>query len=142
VGRPLPRSYAGHFQLGARMGASKKRPKMASRKNRKATSVYYLCGDVKCVTSEAQEYAHLKTSVEIWISAARKDSAARLARRQLEIEGWRFKKLTINTKVPPGFARIGSMMDPPVFSDEEADEWNEQYRLAEVKGFAYSISHY
>jgi len=51
-------------------------------------------------------------------------------------------KIHILAKVDPGFARIGSMMDPPAFTEEEADEWTEHYAVAEDEGYTFAFNHY
>lgn len=102
----------------------------------KSISIFWLCAAVKRVADDAQDYAHMDSSTQVWVKAARKDAAVALARRQLAAEGWQLNKVYMASKVTPGFARMGSMVDPPAFTEEEADEWTEQYHVAAAEGFS------
>jgi hypothetical protein len=107
----------------------------------KALLMFFLMAPVKRAAIDAKDYAQLNWSVEVWVKATRKDAAVALAKRTLDADGWEMKNPRLVTEVTPGFARIGSMMDPPAFSEDEADEWTEQYFVADVQGFACSFTH-
>ena len=105
-------------------------------------SVYYIMAALKRKVNDAKDYAHMDRSTEIWIRAKQKRAAVLSARSKLAAQGWRLKKINVAAKVPPGFARIGAMVDPPVYTEEEADEWTERYRIAETHGFSCVITHF
>lgn len=117
---------------GVKVRKSKKKPE----------DVYYLGAEVRRTRRDDVDYADYDTHVEAWLKASSEDEARDLSASQLLSEGWSMKKIHILAKVDPGFARIGSMLDPPIFSDEEADAWTEQYWIADAEGCAYAYSHF
>ncbi len=112
------------------------------RAKRRPQSIYYIMAALKRKENEPKDNAHMDSSTEIWIRAKQKPAAVASARRKLAAQGWRIKKINVAAKVTPGFARIGAMMDPPVYTEEEADEWTEQYRIAETHDFSCVITHF
>ena len=123
-----------------RMKQSKAK-KAPSGKYPKSIPIFYLLAGLQRVGREAEDYAHMCSSIQAWIKATGKDAATESIKRRLSAEEWRLRKPLLLSRVDAGFARLGSLMEPPVFSDEEADEWTQQYRIAEVEGFSCLISH-
>ncbi|MEI8194461.1 MAG: hypothetical protein WCI73_00985 [Phycisphaerae bacterium] len=119
-----------------------KKPTSAAKRKLRPKAIYYLIAGLRCMGREAKANAKLESSIEVWVKAGRIDAAIAMARRRLAAEGWQLKKIQVASKVCAGFARIGSMIDPPIYSEKEADEWTDQYRIAEAKGFACSVAHY
>ena len=112
------------------------------RKSKKISeAMYYLGAEVRRSRRDP-DYAELNTTVEAWIKATSEDQAREFSIQQLLSDGWRVTKIHVLAKVDPGFARIGSMMDPPAFTEEEADEWTEHYEVAESEGYTFAFSHY
>lgn len=107
----------------------------------KPMPVFYLGADIRRST-KGPDYAKLHSCVEAWMKAPSEDEALESVTHQLLTEGWRITKVHCLVSVSPGFARIGAMVDPPVFSEEEADEWTEQYEIADAEGCAFIFKHY
>jgi hypothetical protein len=112
-----------------------------AKETRKSTEIFWLVAGAKRVARDAHDYAHMDSVVQVWIKAGRKDAAMAFAKRQLVAHGWQLKKVILMTKVDAGFARIGSLMDPPVFTDDEADEWTERYYVADADGICCLFEH-
>jgi hypothetical protein len=104
--------------------------------------VFWLAAAVRAVGSNGHDYERLDTHVQAWVKAATKRAAVAVVKEQLTAEGWRLKQVFVADKVTPGFARLGSLLDPPLFSDDEADQWTENYRIAQVEGFSCWFAHY
>jgi hypothetical protein len=121
--------------------AAMSRIKTVTRKKQTSHSIYWFLADIKRVGSDAADYARLVSSAQAWVKADRRDVAVVRAKRQLSDAGWRVKKIDSAGKVMPGFARLARMADPSLFSEEEADEWGKQYRIAAAKGFACLFIH-
>jgi hypothetical protein len=121
--------------------AKQKKPKTVTWVHTDAT-IYWMLASVKRVDEEAQYYADSDSIVEAWIRAKRKPAATAFAKRSLAADGWQIKEIQSLQKVAVSLARLGSMVDPPIFSEEEADEWAEQYRIAETDGFSYTTGHW
>ena len=104
--------------------------------------IYWILADIKNVSAEAKDYAGMHSTIELWIKEKSRARATAFAKRWLGEDEWQFKKNFLITEVTPGFARLGAMSNPPVFSNDEADEWLEHFRVADTEGIDYAFAHY
>lgn len=107
----------------------------------KQMPIFYLYANVSRSIQES-DYAKLQSCVEAWMKATSEDKALELVTDRLLAEGWRITKRHGMVRGFPCLATIGAMLDPPIFSEEEADEWLEQYQVAEAEGFSCIFKHY
>ena len=112
------------------------------RSNPKTAPIFFAVAAVQRTADDAADYARFDSSAEIWIKAKTKDEARASIRQQLADGGWRLSRFRILDEVTAGFARIGAMLEPTVYSEDEADEWTKQYWAAEAEGFSCAIVHF
>jgi hypothetical protein len=105
-------------------------------------TIYWVFGDIKNTGVYAADYANFDSAVQLWIKAKRKSTAIALAKRWLKEDDWQLIGSLSATKADAGLARLASMLDPTLLSDEEADEWVEHFRIADTQGLDYEFGHY
>jgi hypothetical protein len=104
--------------------------------------MYYIFSEIKNVGTDAPNYKTFYSTIDLWIKARTETLALALAKRWMADAEWEFKSRFLITEVERGFARFGSLIDPLAFSDEEADEWEEHYDVANTDGIDYAFSHF